>query len=283
MGLRGAGWRHLLRAILSWDIMCLSNARASQPNATSVSLSSSRQGVGSRLDGLRSRGPGCTWDSLRSSMGEKILSLRSCSLGSLGALGPACCGVLSELSEEQAFHVSYLDIGMAGWGAGDGGVWTRASTHGYKEWGEGMMAAWIPPPTPDPRCFLTTQHCLLLSLVSRGAEPEWALPVPGGAVHTADHCVSRLCSHQGGSAWRGGSPRPTVPQAHGGQQVKLRRTLGHAPALPALGPGIGPALAPSGGAISTSDTDCPLQAEEGMGPGAGDHSASVAQDPSCYW
>ncbi|XP_036723414.1 RISC-loading complex subunit TARBP2 isoform X3 [Balaenoptera musculus] len=67
-------------------------------------------GVGSRLDGLRNRGPGCTWDSLRNSVGEKILSLRSCPAGSLGALGPACCSVLSELSEEQAFHVSYLDI-----------------------------------------------------------------------------------------------------------------------------------------------------------------------------
>ncbi|KAM5288136.1 RISC-loading complex subunit TARBP2 isoform 9-T9 [Ctenodactylus gundi] len=67
-------------------------------------------GVGSRPDGLRNRGPGCTWDSLRNSVGEKILSLRSCSLGSLGALGSACCSVLSELSEEQAFHVSYLDI-----------------------------------------------------------------------------------------------------------------------------------------------------------------------------
>ncbi|KAF6122033.1 TARBP2 subunit of RISC loading complex [Phyllostomus discolor] len=78
-------------------------------------------GVGSRLDGLRNRGPGCTWDSLRNSVGEKILSLRSCSLGSLGALGPACCSILSELSEEQAFHVSYLDIGMASWGAG--GCW----------------------------------------------------------------------------------------------------------------------------------------------------------------
>ncbi|XP_055976148.1 RISC-loading complex subunit TARBP2 [Sorex fumeus] len=67
-------------------------------------------GAGSRQDGLRSRGPGCTWDSLRNSAGEKILSLRSCPLGALGALGPACCGVLSELSEEQAFHVSYMDI-----------------------------------------------------------------------------------------------------------------------------------------------------------------------------
>ncbi|XP_029403679.1 RISC-loading complex subunit TARBP2 isoform X3 [Mus pahari] len=67
-------------------------------------------GVSTRLDGLRNRGPGCTWDSLRNSVGEKILSLRSCSVGSLGTLGSACCSVLSELSEEQAFHVSYLDI-----------------------------------------------------------------------------------------------------------------------------------------------------------------------------
>lgn len=67
-------------------------------------------GVSSRLDGLRNRGPGCTWDSLRNSVGEKILSLRSCSVGSLGSLGSACCSVLSELSAEQAFHVSYLDI-----------------------------------------------------------------------------------------------------------------------------------------------------------------------------
>lgn len=93
----------------------------SQLVVASFSLSPSCQGVGSRLDGLRNRGPGCTWDSLRNSVGEKILSLRSCSLGALGALGPACCSVLSELSEEQAFHVSYLDIGMASGEAGDGG------------------------------------------------------------------------------------------------------------------------------------------------------------------
>uniref|UniRef100_A0A2K5EKC6 RISC-loading complex subunit TARBP2 n=1 Tax=Aotus nancymaae TaxID=37293 RepID=A0A2K5EKC6_AOTNA len=62
------------------------------------------------VSGQGSRDLGCTWDSLRNSVGEKILSLRSCSLGSLGALGPACCRVLTELSEEQAFHVSYLDI-----------------------------------------------------------------------------------------------------------------------------------------------------------------------------
>lgn len=67
-------------------------------------------GMGSRQDGLRNRGPGCTWDSLRNSVGEKILSLRTCSQGALGALGPACCSILSELSEEQAFHVNYMDI-----------------------------------------------------------------------------------------------------------------------------------------------------------------------------
>ena len=96
------------------SLQCL----VSEPLAASLPLSLSCQGVGSRLDGLRNRGPGCTWDSLRNSVGEKILSLRSCSLGSLGALGPACCSVLTELSEEQAFHVSYLDIGMASRGAG---------------------------------------------------------------------------------------------------------------------------------------------------------------------
>ncbi|XP_074081868.1 RISC-loading complex subunit TARBP2 isoform X2 [Macrotis lagotis] len=75
-------------------------------------------GLGSRMDGLRGRSPGCTWDSLRNSAGEKILSLRSCPAGSLG---PGCCSVLSELSEEQAFHVSYLDIGMGGLGPRLGG------------------------------------------------------------------------------------------------------------------------------------------------------------------
>nr|KAF6375510.1 TARBP2 subunit of RISC loading complex [Pipistrellus kuhlii] len=179
-------------------------------------------GVGSRLDGLRSRGPGCTWDSLRNSVGEKILSLRSCSPGSLGALGPACCGALSELSEEQAFHVSYLDIGMAGWGAGDGGTGPEQVHMGIGV-GRGHDGGMDPTPPPlTPGAASPPNTASSSSLVSRGAEPEWALPVPGGAVHTAGHCVSRLCSHQGGSAWRGGSPRPTVPQDHGGQQVKLR-------------------------------------------------------------
>lgn len=51
-------------------------------------------------------------------------------MGSLGTLGSACCSVLSELSEEQAFHVSYLDIGMASWGIGGGGGRTRSSIKG---------------------------------------------------------------------------------------------------------------------------------------------------------
>jgi hypothetical protein len=36
-------------------------------------------------------------------------------------------------------------------------------------------------------------------LVSRGTEPEWALPVPSGTVHPASHCVLWFCNHQGGS------------------------------------------------------------------------------------
>lgn len=110
----------------------LFHARVSARGRTFLTCPS-RQGVGSRLDGLRNRGPGCTWDSLRNSVGEKILSLRSCSLGALGALGPACCSVLSELSEEQAFHVSYLDIGRAG----------QAGLARPRAWG-GLATGWRP-------------------------------------------------------------------------------------------------------------------------------------------
>ncbi|XP_019410294.1 PREDICTED: RISC-loading complex subunit TARBP2 isoform X1 [Crocodylus porosus] len=62
---------------------------------------------GPKLDGLRGRLPGCTWDSLRNSVGEKILHLRR---QPLGALSPGYCGLLQELSEEQSFAISYLDI-----------------------------------------------------------------------------------------------------------------------------------------------------------------------------
>ncbi|KAK6471172.1 RISC-loading complex subunit tarbp2-like [Huso huso] len=50
---------------------------------------------------------GCTWDSLRNSAGERILHLKSNPLGM-----PNCssCSLLSELSEEQRFDISYLDI-----------------------------------------------------------------------------------------------------------------------------------------------------------------------------
>ncbi|XP_028929708.1 RISC-loading complex subunit TARBP2 isoform X2 [Ornithorhynchus anatinus] len=64
-------------------------------------------GTGSRLDGGKGKTPGCTWDSLRNSAGEKIVSLRS---QPLGTAGPGSCGLLRDLSEEQAFNVSYLDI-----------------------------------------------------------------------------------------------------------------------------------------------------------------------------
>lgn len=63
--------------------------------------------AGPRLEGLRGRTPGCTWDSLRNSAGEKIVQLRS---HPLAAMGAGACALLQELSEEQSFAISYLDI-----------------------------------------------------------------------------------------------------------------------------------------------------------------------------
>ncbi|XP_014814780.1 PREDICTED: RISC-loading complex subunit TARBP2 [Calidris pugnax] len=64
--------------------------------------------AGPRLEGLRGRAPGCTWDSLRNSAGEKMLQLRSHPLAPMGA---GACALLQELSQEQSFAISYLDIG----------------------------------------------------------------------------------------------------------------------------------------------------------------------------
>ncbi|XP_039203729.1 RISC-loading complex subunit TARBP2 isoform X1 [Crotalus tigris] len=61
--------------------------------------------AGTKLDGMKSRGSGCTWDSLRNSVGEKILHLKSHSVFNSGF-----CNLLKELSEEQSFDISYLDI-----------------------------------------------------------------------------------------------------------------------------------------------------------------------------
>ncbi|KAJ6656166.1 hypothetical protein lerEdw1_004083 [Lerista edwardsae] len=63
--------------------------------------------AGNKLDGVKGRGSGCTWDSLRNSAGEKILHLKSHPLGVLNA---GFCSLLQELSEEQSFDISYLDI-----------------------------------------------------------------------------------------------------------------------------------------------------------------------------
>ncbi|KAG5836507.1 hypothetical protein ANANG_G00256050 [Anguilla anguilla] len=62
---------------------------------------------GGRMEGGKSKGFGCTWDSLRNSVGEKILQLRS---HPLGMPSSNFCSLLSELSEEQRFDVSYLDL-----------------------------------------------------------------------------------------------------------------------------------------------------------------------------
>nr|XP_048687843.1 RISC-loading complex subunit TARBP2 isoform X2 [Caretta caretta]XP_048687844.1 RISC-loading complex subunit TARBP2 isoform X2 [Caretta caretta] len=63
--------------------------------------------VGNKLDSLKGRLSGCTWDSLRNSAGEKILHLKS---HPLEALNAGFCSLLQELSEEQSFDISYLDI-----------------------------------------------------------------------------------------------------------------------------------------------------------------------------
>ncbi|XP_062852688.1 RISC-loading complex subunit tarbp2 [Trichomycterus rosablanca] len=60
-----------------------------------------------RQEGGKCKGFGCTWDSLRNSAGEKILQLRS---HPLGLPNSNFCSLLKDLSEEQRFDVSYLDI-----------------------------------------------------------------------------------------------------------------------------------------------------------------------------
>lgn len=63
--------------------------------------------MGSRAESGKCKGFGCTWDSLRNSAGEKILQLRS---HPLGMPNSNFCSLLSDLSEEQRFDISYLDI-----------------------------------------------------------------------------------------------------------------------------------------------------------------------------
>ncbi|XP_029451062.1 RISC-loading complex subunit TARBP2 isoform X2 [Rhinatrema bivittatum] len=60
-----------------------------------------------RLDGMKGKNFSCTWDTLRNSVGEKILHLRN---HPLGILNSSFCSLLQELSEEQCFHISYMDI-----------------------------------------------------------------------------------------------------------------------------------------------------------------------------
>ncbi|XP_027002053.1 RISC-loading complex subunit tarbp2 isoform X1 [Tachysurus fulvidraco] len=63
--------------------------------------------IGGRLESVKCKGFGCTWDSLRNSAGEKILQLRS---HPLGLPNSNFCSLLHDLSEEQRFDVRYLDI-----------------------------------------------------------------------------------------------------------------------------------------------------------------------------
>ncbi|MED6243268.1 RISC-loading complex subunit tarbp2 [Ataeniobius toweri] len=65
--------------------------------------------MGSRVEPGKSKGYSCTWDSLRNSAGEKILQLRSHPLGMPSDSN--FCSLLSDLSAEQRFDISYLDLG----------------------------------------------------------------------------------------------------------------------------------------------------------------------------
>ncbi|XP_037345996.1 RISC-loading complex subunit tarbp2 isoform X2 [Pungitius pungitius] len=64
--------------------------------------------MGSKAETGKSKGFSCTWDSLRNSAGEKILQLRSHPLGT--PTDSNSCSLLSDLSTEQRFDVSYLDL-----------------------------------------------------------------------------------------------------------------------------------------------------------------------------
>ncbi|XP_020492449.1 RISC-loading complex subunit tarbp2 isoform X1 [Labrus bergylta] len=64
--------------------------------------------IGNRAESGKSKGFSCTWDSLRNSAGEKILQLRSHPLGMPSDSN--FCSLLSDLSAEQRFDVSYLDL-----------------------------------------------------------------------------------------------------------------------------------------------------------------------------
>ncbi|XP_034442150.1 RISC-loading complex subunit tarbp2 isoform X1 [Hippoglossus hippoglossus] len=64
--------------------------------------------IGNKVDSGKSKSFSCTWDSLRNSAGEKILQLRSHPLGMPS--DSDFCSLLSDLSVEQSFDVSYLDL-----------------------------------------------------------------------------------------------------------------------------------------------------------------------------
>ncbi|XP_056294135.1 RISC-loading complex subunit tarbp2 isoform X1 [Pseudoliparis swirei] len=63
--------------------------------------------MGGKAETGKSKGFSCTWDSLRNSAGEKILQLRS---RPLGTPTDSNCSLLNDLSAEQRFDVSYLDL-----------------------------------------------------------------------------------------------------------------------------------------------------------------------------
>lgn len=156
--------------------------------------------MGSRAESSKNKGFSCTWDSLRNSAGEKILELRSHPLNMPSDSN--FCSLLSELSLEQRFDISYLDLGESALGERRRDV--------------------------DLQLFLFVlfdYFNLVVPFRCRGAQPERPVSVSGRALHAANHSVPWLCpKHRGCQSQR--CPQCTkVPQNHGWRKVKKSKKV----------------------------------------------------------
>lgn len=144
--------------------------------------------MGSRTESGKSKSFSCTWDSLRNSAGEKILQLRSHPLGI--PTDSNFCSLLSDLSLEQRFDVSYLDLGKS-----RGSCGLTAHSGGRK--------------------------IIALASCFRRAQSERPVSVSRGVVHPANHSLPRVRDkYRCRQSQR--SPQCTaVPQDHGWRKVML--------------------------------------------------------------
>lgn len=108
--------------------------------------------MGSRTESGKSKSFSCTWDSLRNSAGEKILQLRSHPLGI--PTDSNFCSLLSDLSLEQRFDVSYLDLGKSRGSWGFDGAFRRKENNCTSflfqksvVWAACVSVSWSCPPS----------------------------------------------------------------------------------------------------------------------------------------